>query len=79
MSTEMKEEEMVSVPKLVLQSLLWNCELATAGMGKGEELVGRQRRELERYIQAAYPDEDETDLSFKEFANVEFVNFQKSV
>ena len=79
MSTEMKEEEMVSVPKQVLQSLLWNCELATAGMGKGEELVGRQRRELERYIQASYPDEDEADFSFEELANVEFVNFRKSM
>ena len=79
MSTEMKEEEMVSVPKQVLQSLLWNYELATAGMGKGEELVGRQRRELERYIQASYPDEDEADFSFEELANVEFVNFRKSM
>ena len=46
MIAEIKEEEMISVPKQVLQSLIWNCELATAGMGKGEESVGRQCCEL---------------------------------
>jgi hypothetical protein len=77
MTTEIKEEEMISVPRGVLQSLVWNCELAIAGMGAGEKLVARQCRDLERYLQAGLP--DETELSFEEFKNVEFVNFRKSV
>ena len=29
---QINEEEMVSVPVAALQSLIWNCELAVAGM-----------------------------------------------
>jgi hypothetical protein len=46
---------MVSVPAMVLQDLVHNCELAVAGMGKGEEIVGEQCRELQRYLDGALP------------------------
>ena len=78
--SNIREEHMVSVPKQVLQDLIGNCELAVAGMGVGEEYVGRQCRELQRYIQAKFPIVDDgTEISFEEFANVEFVNFRKRV
>lgn len=79
MTTKITDEGMVSVPKMVLQDLIHNCELATAGMGVGEEYVGRQCRELQRHIDAAYPVMDETEICFDEFSNVEFVNFTKRV
>jgi hypothetical protein len=79
MTTKIKEEDMVSVPKQVLQDLIWNCELAVAGMGVGEEYVGRQCRELQRYIQAEYPIVDETEFTFDEYENVAFVDFRKRV
>ncbi len=47
-----KDENMVTVPKQVLQGLIWNSELAVAGLGKMEEVVGHQCRELQRYIDA---------------------------
>ena len=76
---EIIEQKMVSVPEDVLQSLIWNCELATAGMGTGEALVGRQVRELQRYISAGQPvPEDEEEICFLTgYENVEFVNFKK--
>jgi hypothetical protein len=49
------DKEMVSVPKMVLQDLIHNCELAVAGMGKGEEYVGEQCRELQGYLDAGEP------------------------
>ena len=72
---EIKAQTMVSVPEDVLQSLIWNAELHFAGMGKPEEAVNRQCRELQRYISAGKPEEEE--FSFAEFDNVEFVNFGK--
>jgi len=77
MTTKIKEEGLVSVLKQVLQNLIDNCELAVAGVG--EEYVGRQCRELQRYIQAKYPNVDETEFTFDEYENVEFVDFRKRV
>jgi hypothetical protein len=71
------KEGMISVPKQTLQCLIDNCELAVAGMGVGEEYVGRQCRELQRYINAGEPTTEERELSFEEFENVHFVNFKK--
>jgi hypothetical protein len=71
------KEGMISVPKQTIQSLIDNCELAVAGMGVGEEYVGRQCRELQRYIDAGEPTIEEEELSFEEFENVHFVNFKK--
>ncbi len=70
---------MVSVPAVTLQSLVDNCELAVAGTGKMEEVVGHQCRELQRHLDAAYPVIDEEEMSFEEFANVHFVSFRKPV
>ena len=56
MATKITEEGMISVPKMVLQDLIHNCELAVAGMGVGEEYVGRQCRELQRQQGGAEPD-----------------------
>jgi hypothetical protein len=74
MSINIKEVDMVSVPRQVLQDLIHNCELAVAGMGKGEEVVGYQCRELQRYL-GEEPSGEE--ISFDEFDNVDFVNFKK--
>ena len=76
MITDIKEVEMVSVPRQVLQDLIHNCELAVAGMGKREEFVGHQCRELQRYLGEEPTDEE---ISFDEINNVEFVNFPKRV
>ena len=76
MITDINEVEMVSVPRQVLQDLVDNCELAVAGMGKGEEVVGHQCRELQRYLGEEPTDEE---ISFDEFDNVDFVNFKKPV
>lgn len=56
---QIKEVEggMVSVPMQVLQSLIWNAELAIIGMGAGEQAVNDQCAELKRYITAAQPAE----------------------
>ena len=75
--SKIKEEEMVSVPKQVLQGLIWNSELSVAGMGKMDEVVCHQTRELQRYIDAGEPTVEEEELSFEEFNNVHFVNFKK--
>ena len=77
MIEKIKEENMVSVPKEVLQDLVWNCGLAVAGMGKGEEAVGYQCRELQRYLDAGEPTADEEKISFEGYDNVEFVDFRK--
>lgn len=76
MITDIKEVEMVSVPRQVLQDLVDNCELAVAGMGKGEEVVGHQCRELQRYLGEEPTDEE---ISFDEFDNVDYVDFKKHV
>ena len=76
MITYIEEVEMVSVPRMVLQDLVDNCELAVAGMGKGEEVVGHQCRELQRYLGEERTGED---VSFDEFDNVDFVDFKKDV
>jgi hypothetical protein len=76
MITDINEVEMVSVPRQVLQDLVDNCELAVAGMGKGEEVVGHQCRELQRYLGEEPTDEE---ISFDEFDNVDFVDFKKPV
>ena len=78
MITYIEEVEMVSVPRMVLQDLVDNCELAVAGMGKGEEMVADQCRELQRYISTAAGEPMPADgFSFDEFENVEFVSFKK--
>lgn len=46
---------MVSVPVEVLQSLIWNSELAVVGMGVVEGVVNKQCAELSRYLDAARP------------------------
>ena len=75
---QINKEDMVLVPVAALQSLIWNCELAVAGMGKGEEMVADQCRELQRYISTAAGEPMPTDgFSFDEFENVEFVSFKK--
>jgi hypothetical protein len=76
MITDINEVEMVSVPRQVLQDLVDNCELAVAGMGKGEEVVGYQCRELQRYLGEEPTDEE---ISSDEFDNVDFVDFKKPV
>lgn len=70
---------MISVPATVLQDLIWNCGLAVAGMGKGEEYVGKQCRELQRYLTAALPTDevDLDDFTLEEFTNVLHVEFGK--
>ena len=81
MSTEIskiKDENMVTVPKQVLQGLIWNSELAVAGTGKMDDVVCHQARELQRYIDAGEPTTGE-EFSFDEFENVEFVDFRKKV
>ena len=75
---QISKGEMVLVPVDVLQSLIWNCELAVAGMGKGEEMVADQCRELQSYISTAAGVPMPIDVfSFDEFENVEFVSFKK--
>ena len=76
MITYIEEVEMVSVPRQVLQDLVDNCQLAVAGMGKGEEVVGYQCRELQRYLGEERAGEE---ISFDEFDNVDFVDFKKDV
>ena len=76
MITYIEEVEMVSVPRMVLQDLVDNCELAVAGMGKGEEVVGEQCRQLQRYLGG---DRVREEISFDEFDNVDFVDFKKDV
>jgi hypothetical protein len=88
MIKKIKEEEMVSVPREVLQDLIDNCGLAVAGTGKCEEVVGSQCRELQRYIDGANPaieNEEEfilepfslDDPLIEAFKNVSFVDFKK--
>ena len=76
MITYIEEVEMVSVPRMVLQDLVDNCQLAVAGMGKGEEVVGYQFRELLRYLGEERAGED---IAIDEFDNVDFVDFKKDV
>ncbi|RKZ83934.1 MAG: hypothetical protein DRQ39_08915 [Gammaproteobacteria bacterium] len=69
---------MLLVPLVTLQALVDNCELAVSGMGRGEEVVGEQCRELQRYIDAAQP-ADYVDpyegFTLEEFDNVLHVDF----
>ena len=75
---QINKKEMVSVPVAALQSLIWNCELAVSGMGKGEEMVADTCRELQGYISTAAGAFMPVDVfSFHEFENVEFVSFKK--
>jgi hypothetical protein len=75
---QISKEEMVLVPVAALQSLIWNCELAVSGMGKGEEMVADTCRELQGYISTAAGEPMPIDVfSFDEFENVEFVSFKK--
>jgi len=71
---------MVSVPAVTLQSLVDNCELAVAGTGKMEEVVGEQCRELQRYLAALLPtdyvDANE-DFTLEPFTNIYPVDFGK--
>ena len=77
---QFNKEKMVSVPLDAIQSLIWNCEIAVAGMGKGEEMVADTCRELQRYIsEAAGVPMPSDGFSFDEFENVEFVDFRKKV
>jgi hypothetical protein len=69
---------MVTVPAMVLQDLVHNCELAVAGMGRGEEVVGEQCRELQRYLNALLPTDyvdPNEGFTLEEFDNVMHVNF----
>lgn len=88
MTTKIKEEHMVSVPEHVLQCLISNCELAIAGIGKGEEAVVSQCRELQHHIDganSAVENEEEfilepfspNDPLIEAFKNVKFVDFKK--
>ncbi len=75
---QISKEEMVSVPVMVLQSLIWNCEIAVAGMGKGEQMVADQCRILQRHISTAAGVPMPSDgFSFDEFDNIEFIDFGK--
>ena len=75
---QISDEETVSVPVNVLQSLIWNCELAVSGMGRGEKLVADQCRILQRYISEAAGKPMPVDVfSFDEFENVAFIDFGK--
>ena len=87
--TNTKDEEMVSVPVMHLQDLIWNCGLAVAGMGKGEEYVAKQCRILQNHIDGIDPDFVDANDGFsfedislddpliKRFENVKFVDFRK--
>ena len=87
--TKIKDEDMVSVPVMHLQDLIHNCELAVAGMGKGEEYVAKQCRILQNHIDGIDPDFVDVNDGFtleefslddpliKEFENVKFVDFRK--
>jgi len=69
---------MISVPAMVLQDLIHNCELAVAGMGHGEEVVAEQCRELQRYLDTLLPTDyvDPAEgFSLEDFTNVLHVNF----
>jgi len=69
---------MVTVPAMVLQDLVHNCELAVAGMGKGEEIVGEQCRELQRYLNALLPTDYVDpceDFTLEDFDNVFHADF----
>ena len=82
------DEKMVSVPEWALQCLIWNCGIAVAGMGKGEEVVAKQCRILQNHIDGIDPDFVDVNDGFtleefslddpliKEFENVEFVDFR---
>jgi hypothetical protein len=75
---QINKKEMVSVPVAALQSLIWNCEIAVAGMGRGEVMVADTCRELQRYISDAAGVPMPSDgFSFDEFENIEFVDFRK--
>jgi hypothetical protein len=72
--------KLASAPEVVLVDLIWNCELAVAGIGKGEEMVADTRRELQSYISTAAGVPMPADgFTFDEFENVEFVSFKKHV
>lgn len=79
---QIKEIEggMVTVPAMVLQDLIDNCQLAVAGMGRGEEAVGEQCRELQRYLTTALPTDyidPYEDFSLEPFSNIYPVDFGK--
>jgi hypothetical protein len=52
-------DKMIAVPAQVLQDLIWNCELAVAGMGTGEKIVGKQCRALQEHIDREIPTVEE--------------------
>ena len=71
---------MISVPAVTLQALVDNCELAVAGTGKMEEVVGEQSRELQRYLDTLLPDDyvdPNEGFTLEEFDNVMHVDFGK--
>ncbi len=81
MSTETEQEiEMVSVPKTVLQDLIWNIQLGATSIReptKCDEMVEEQCDELQGYVNGeGYIDPNE-GFSLEGYENVEFVDFRK--
>ncbi len=68
-------DKMVIVPAQVLQDLIWNAELACAGMGRGEEIAGLQCRALQAYIDRVCPPDKEPMTTTD--GNVTFANFRR--
>lgn len=68
-------DKTVIVPAQVLQDLIWNAELACAGMGKGEDAVHNQCQALQAYIDRVCPPKQEPVVTID--GNVTFANFRR--
>jgi len=66
-------DKTVIVPAQILQDLIWNAELACAGMGKGEDAVHDQCLALQTYIDRVCPPEMDPVITTN--GNVTFANF----
>ncbi len=79
------KDTMILVPAQVLQDLIWNIELNTAGTvaaSKCEETIERQCDALQSFLTDADLDPDAAALegfTLDDCENVHFVNFRKRV
>ena len=75
------DDAKVTVPALLLQSLIWNLELGYAGaedMSAWEQAALDQCEELQPYLEGLDPDAAEMEaFSFDVFDNVVFADFDK--
>jgi hypothetical protein len=74
------KDEMISVSAMVLQDLIWNIQLNSAGIeaaSESEKMIARQAEELQGYLTPeGYVDPNE-GFSFDDFNKVAYANFYK--